>query len=87
MFSFKKNNLEKIKSFIRNSEEVQIDKDDKEQLIKMIRPTVGIRTKSSDDKNLKVGTSKIGGKPDLPKNFEWPKADGKPMLFCAQYNL
>lgn len=87
MFSFKKNNLEKIKSFIRNSEEVQIDKDDKERLIKMIRPTIGIRTKSSDDKNLKVGTSKIGGKPDLPKNFEWPKADGKPMLFCAQYNL
>jgi uncharacterized protein YwqG len=87
MFSFKKNNLEKIKSFIRNSEEVQIDKNDKEQLIKMIRPTVGIRTKSSDDKNLKVGTSKIGGKPDLPKDFEWPKADGKPMLFCAQYNL
>ena len=54
MFSFKKNNLEKIKSFIRNSEEVQIDKDDKEELIKMIRPTVGIRTKSSDDKNVKV---------------------------------
>ena len=87
MFSFKKNNLENIKSFIRNSEEVQIDKDDKEQLIKMIRPTVGIRTKSSDDKNLKVGTSKIGGKPDLPKDFEWPRANGKPMLFCAQYNL
>jgi len=87
MFSFKKNNLEKIKSFIRNSEEVQIDKDDKKQLIKMIRPTVGIRTKSSGDKNLKVGASKIGGKPDLPKNFEWPKEDGKPMLFCAQYNL
>ncbi|MCR8668042.1 YwqG family protein [Aestuariibaculum sp. M13] len=87
MFSFKKNNLEKIKTFIRNSEEVQIDKEDKEELIKMIRPTVGIRTKSCEDKNLKLGTSKIGGKPDLPKDFEWPKADGKPMLFCAQYNL
>ncbi|MDV7141008.1 YwqG family protein [Maribacter sp. TH_r10] len=87
MFSFKKNNLEKIKSFIRNSEEIEIEKSDKEKLIKMIRPTVGIQTKSSDDKNLKVGKSKIGGKPDLPKDFEWPKSDNKSMLFCAQYNL
>jgi uncharacterized protein YwqG len=87
MFSFRKNNLDKIKSFIRNSEEIEIEKSDKEKLIKMIRPTVGIRTKSSDDKNVKVGKSKIGGKPDLPKDFEWPKLDNKSMLFCAQYNL
>lgn len=87
MFSFKKNNLEKIKSFIRNSEEVQIDNGDKEELIKMIRPTIGIKTKLSDDKNVKVGKSKIGGKPDLPRDFKWPRANGKPMLFCAQYNL
>ena len=87
MFSFKKNNLDKIKSFIRNSEEIEIEKSDKEKLIKMIRPTVGIQTKSSDDKNVKVGKSKIGGKPDLPKDFEWPKSNNKSMLFCAQYNL
>jgi len=87
MFSFRKNNLDKIKSFIQNSEEFEIEKSDKEKLIKMIRPTVGIKTKSSDDKNLKVGKSKIGGKPDLPIDYEWPKANGKPMLFCAQYNL
>lgn len=87
MFSFKKNNLDKIKSFIRNSKEIEIERSDKEKLIKMIRPTVGIRTKSSDDKNLKVGKSKIGGKPDLPIDYEWPRANGKPMLFCAQYNL
>ena len=65
MFSFKRNNLEKIKSFIRNSEEIQIEKEDKEKLIEMIRPTVGIKTKSNDDKNIKIGKSKIGGKPDL----------------------
>lgn len=87
MFSFRKNNLEKIKSFIRNSDEIEIDKSDKEELIKMIRPTVGIKTKATDDKKVKVGKSKIGGKPDLPKDFEWPRANGKPMLFCAQYNL
>jgi len=87
MFSFRKNNLEKIKSFVRNSEEIEIEKSDKEKLINMIRPTVGIRTKSSDDIDVKIGKSKIGGKPDLPKDFEWPKSDNKSMLFCAQYNL
>lgn len=87
MFSFRKNNLDKIKSFIRNSEEIEIEKSDKEKLIKMIRPTVGIKTKSTDDEKVKIGKSKIGGKPDLPKDFEWPKVNGKPMLFCAQYNL
>lgn len=87
MFNFRKNNLDKIKSFIRNSEEIEIEKSDKEELIKLIKPTIGIKTKSSDDKNLKVGKSKIGGKPDLPKNFEWPRANNIPMLFCAQYNL
>ncbi len=87
MFSFRKNNLDKIKSFIRNSEEIEIDKSDKEELIRMIRPTVGIKTNASNDENLKIGKSKIGGKPDLPKDFEWPRTNGRPMLFCAQYNL
>ena len=87
MFSLRKNNFDKIKSFIRNSEEIEIDKTEKEKLIALIRPTVGIKTKSSDDKDIKVGKSKIGGKPDLPKTLKWPRANGKPMLFCAQYNL
>ncbi|HHC79356.1 MAG TPA: DUF1963 domain-containing protein, partial [Flavobacteriia bacterium] len=87
MFNIRKNNLDKIKSFIRNSEEIKIEKSDKEKLIEMIKPTIGIKTQTSDDKNLKVGKSKIGGKPDLPKGFEWPRANNRPMLFCAQYNL
>lgn len=87
MFVFKKNNLDKIKSFIRNAEEIEIEKSDKEKLIEMIRPAVGIMTKSSYDKSIEVGKSKIGGKPDLPKGFEWPKVNNISMLFCAQYNL
>lgn len=87
MISFRKNNLDKIKFFIRNSEEIEIEESDKEKLIEMIRPTVGIITKQSEDKKLKIGKSKIGGKPDLPKDFEWPRANNIPMLFCAQYNL
>ena len=64
-----------------------IQKSDKEDLIKMIRPTIGIKTKTGEDKNIKIGTSKIGGKPDIPQDFIWPTVDNKSMLFCAQYNL
>lgn len=87
MYFFKRNKFNKLKSFIQNSKEIQIDVEDRGKLIKLIRPTVGIKTKPGSDKNIKVGKSKIGGKPDLPQDFEWPEANGKPMLFCAQYNL
>lgn len=87
MFSFWRNNLDKLKSFIRNSDEIHIEKEDREKLIKMIRPTIGIKTHSIDDKNIKIGRSKIGGKPDLPQIFDWPRENGVPLLFCAQYNL
>ena len=86
MFSFR-NDLNQIKSFIKNLESEEIQDSDKERLIKMIRPTIGIRTKPSEDKKMKLGTSKLGGKPDLPENYQWPDRNGKPMVFCAQYNL
>lgn len=87
MGTTKKNNFDKIKYFIRNSGEIEIDEIEKEKLIAIIKPTVGIKTKSIDDKDIKIGKSKIGGKPDLPKTLKWPRANEKPMLFCAQYNL
>lgn len=36
---------------------------------------------------LPVGSSKIGGKPDLPEEFEWPQYGELPMAFVAQVNL
>ncbi|WP_109851870.1 DUF1963 domain-containing protein [Aquimarina sp. AU58] len=35
----------------------------------------------------KLGESKIGGTPDLPKDMEWPVFEGKAMVFLAQLNL
>lgn len=44
--------------------------------------------KSSNELELKLGQSKIGGQPDLPKNIEWFKEDdGKHLSFIAQINL
>lgn len=80
------NKREQLISFILNSTN-EISTSDKEKLVRLIRPTIGVRTKSIADIKIEVGKSKIGGKPDLPKGFVWPKIDNKPLLFCAQYNL
>ena len=35
----------------------------------------------------KIGQTKIGGKPDLPKDSKWPTWNGKPLSFLAQIDL
>ena len=35
----------------------------------------------------KLGTSKLGGTPDLPETIEWPKFEGHSMVFYGQLNL
>jgi len=80
------NKREQLISFILNSTN-EISMSDKEKLVELIRPTIGIRTKSTDDIKIEISKSKIGGKPDLPQGFVWPKIDNKPLLFCVQYNL
>ncbi len=44
--------------------------------------------KTVNEDELRLGQSKIGGQPDLPKNIEWFKEDnGKRLSFIAQINL
>lgn len=77
---------EKLISFILNSSN-KISLSDRQKLTMLIRPTVGVRTQSICDGEIQIGRSKIGGQPDLPKDFIWPRFNGTPLLFCAQYNL
>ena len=79
-------NLSKIKNQILISD-FNIPYSYKIELSKLVQPTVGVRTIVKDDKNINIGSSKIGGKPDLPINFDWPKMDDEFLTFCAQYNL
>ncbi|MCA9247156.1 MAG: DUF1963 domain-containing protein [Planctomycetales bacterium] len=48
------------------------------------RPIVTIRTVSTDESSLPVGTSKFGGRPDVPDGFVWPKCNLGPMGFMGQ---
>ncbi|MCL2827921.1 MAG: YwqG family protein [Oscillospiraceae bacterium] len=46
-----------------------------------------LKTSKSKDEEFSLGESKIGGFPQLPPNFEWPKFNSKPLAFLAQLNL
>lgn len=48
--------------------------------IKLIRETV-------NEDEIDLGTSKIGGRPDLPAGSNWPEWQGMPLSFIAQINL
>lgn len=86
MFKFKKSKLEKLIKFIKKSDN-KLSADDKEKIIKLIRPTIGIQTKKLHSDDLKIGSSKIGGKPDMPKDISWPRLNDSDLVFCAQYNV
>lgn len=86
MFNFKKSKLEKLIKFIKKSDN-KLSEDDKEKIIKLIKPAIGILTKKMESDNLKIGRSKIGGKPDLPKDISWPRLNDSDLVFCAQYNI
>lgn len=49
-------------------------------------PAINIEVEE-DQPEINLGDSKFGGKPDLPKNIEWPKSENEPMTFLAQLNL
>ena len=76
----------RIKQHIRKSN-YGIEKPDKHEIIELVTPTIGVKTRSESDSNLEIGTSKIGGNPDLPKDFKWPRYHNENLTFCAQYNV
>ena len=53
----------------------------------LLKPTIKIDFLSKN-KKIKLGQSKFGGKPDLPKEIDWPvNGNGDPMIFLGQLNL
>ncbi len=58
-----------------------------EELTPLMRELIRVETDPGSAGQLAVGRSKLGGKPDLPKDFVWPLLKGKPLSFVAQINL
>lgn len=56
-------------------------------IMRLIKPSIRASVKITEDKNLAIGTSKLGGMPDLPTGFVWPKANGTCLSFIAQLNM
>ncbi len=54
---------------------------------KLIKPSIRVCSFLSNDEHLKLGTSKLGGSPDLPPGFKWPVFEDSPLSFLAQLNL
>lgn len=57
--------------------------DEIDKITSLIEPYIEI----SNSTNVKIGCSKFGGRPDLPKEFYWPMFENKPMVFYGQINL
>ncbi len=54
----------------------------------IVRPAILLRTKKSPEAKIPPGSTKIGGRPDLPAATPWPSyRDGKPLAFLAQIDF
>lgn len=54
----------------------------------LVKPVIELELKPDKEENIPNECSKIGGKPSLPKDFNWPKTDQqKSMSFIAQLNI
>ncbi|ETT77820.1 YwqG family protein [Bacillus mycoides] len=69
--------------------EILIDKYElthlKQELINTVFPCVKVVPKQQEI--IAIGSSKIGGVPDLPNTFEYPTYKENPLCFIAQFNL
>jgi hypothetical protein len=53
----------------------------------LLRPGVGLKTRKAKRSDLDVGSTRVGGEPDLPEGVAWPEGGDEPMLFVAQARL
>jgi uncharacterized protein YwqG len=57
------------------------------QLERIAEPCLKFRTLPPTKKKLPLGSSKLGGNPDLPKGIPWPVNHSRPLDFLLQLNL
>ena len=58
-----------------------------DRLLALARPSISYNTVKSPEKEIPVGGSKFGGRPDLPADLDWPEYEGSSLSFFGQFNL
>lgn len=53
----------------------------------LVQPAIKLSTAPVAESSMELGTSKIGGLPDLPPGMSWPEWKGLPQSFLAQFRL
>jgi len=59
----------------------------RDAFVRLAQPSIQILLHSADEMTLSQGISKLGGLPDLPANYNWPRNNGKFLPFVAQIRL
>ena len=77
------NKIEELKTAIANYSLENFT----DELLKRTRSAIGlVPALVDDDKEIAIGASKLGGRPDTPWGFTWP-VFGAPLAFVAQINF
>jgi uncharacterized protein YwqG len=58
-----------------------------QSILELSEPAIRFETTAEQEASMQVGTSKVGGFPDLPPGFPWPECQGRALDFLAQINL
>lgn len=58
-----------------------------EEIIRLAQPCIYMIREAVDDDKLPLGSSKLGGLPDLPADFQWPYYNSVPLTFIGQFNF
>jgi hypothetical protein len=64
--------------------------DHTERIRPLLRPTVALSRAPlplGEADAMPMGESRLGGVPDVPASFEWPRCGGEPLAFLAQIRL
>lgn len=56
-------------------------------VLALARPSIEIVFDDGDLEDLPIGSSRLGGHPDLPPDFAWPSVGARPLTFIAQFDL
>lgn len=56
-------------------------------IVKATRPSIKIIKNKLEEEQIPLGTSKIGGLPDMPEDWEFPTYNDRSLSFLGQFNL